>query len=53
MKTRKYTITEPTGRITSVMAESRTEAINKFLEQTGMPKEFFKKHCLIKVRREW
>ena len=44
----KYTISEPSGRITSVMAKSRTEAIDKFLSQTGMPKDFFKAHCLIK-----
>lgn len=48
---RIYTIIEDAGQITSVMAKSRTEAINKFLAETGMPREFFKKHCAIKAIR--
>jgi hypothetical protein len=45
---RIYTITEPSGRKTAIMAKSRTEAIGKFLAETGMPLDFFKKNCSIK-----
>ena len=45
---RIYTITEPSGRKTSIIAKSRTEAISKFIAQTGMPLDFFKKNCSIK-----
>lgn len=45
---RIYTITEPSGRKTAIMAKSRTEAINKFIAQTGVPLDFFKKNCSIK-----
>lgn len=48
---RIYTIIEDAGRIASVMAKSRTEAINKFLAETGMTREFFKKHCIVKAIR--
>ncbi len=48
---RIYTIIEDAGQITSVMAKSRAEAINKFLAETGMTREFFKKHCIVKAIR--
>lgn len=48
---RIYTIIEDAGRIVSVIARSRTEAISKFLAETGMPCEFFKKHCIVKAIR--
>lgn len=48
---RIHTIIEDAGQITSVMARSRTEAINKFLAETGMTREFFKKHCIVRTIR--
>ena len=48
---RNYTKIEDAGQITSDIARSRTEAINKFLAETGMPREFFKKHCTVKAIR--
>ena len=48
---RIYTISEPSGRKTSITAKSRTEAIGKFIAQTGMPLDFFKKNCSIKAIR--
>ena len=39
-----YKISTPTGEII-VVAESRHDAIETYLEQSGMSGEFFKKHC--------
>lgn len=47
-----YKIIEPSGRITFILAKTRTESIDKFLDQTGMPRDFFKKHCAIH-RASW
>lgn len=35
-------------RITSVIANTRKEAIELHCKQTGMPKDYFSKHCSIK-----
>jgi len=43
-----YKITLPNTQVV-VYAESRGEAIQKYLKQTGMPEEFFKKHGVCKI----
>lgn len=35
-------------RCVEIIAKSRKEAIEKFCEMTGMPLDFFHKHCSIK-----
>ena len=46
---RTFKIIEPSGRTAYILAKTRTDAINKFLAQTEMPRDFFKKHCLVKI----
>lgn len=43
-----YSITDPTGRKTTIVATQRQKAIETYLKETGMPEDFFKKHCTIK-----
>lgn len=43
----KYIITEP-ERKTFVDAKDRQTAARLFIERTGMPEWFFKKHCFIR-----
>ena len=43
-----YMIMDHTGRKTEIVANSRQKAIERYLESTGMPEDFFKKHCKIK-----
>jgi hypothetical protein len=37
-----------TGRKTEIVATQKQKAIERYLESTDMPEEFFKKHCKIK-----
>ena len=48
MNSYDYKIVEPSGRITYVHAETLKDATRIFLNETGMPQDFFKEHCLIK-----
>lgn len=44
-----YKISTPTGEII-VVAESQHDAVETYLEQSGMTGEFFKRHCTCKIR---
>ncbi len=44
----EWTITEPTGRKTTVIASSRRVAINKFVRDTGIPRRVVEDDCKIK-----
>lgn len=35
------------GRVVYINADSRTAAIEKYHSESGIPKDFIKKHCLI------
>ena len=43
-----YTITTPNAQLV-IEADSRGEAVKKYLEQSGMTEEFFRKHCMCKI----
>lgn len=43
----EWIITEPTGRKTAVIAQTRREAIESFSSQTGMPKRDVEDNCKI------
>ena len=42
-----YRLVFDTGLIDYVIAETRKAAIEKYHEQTGMPKDVIEKHCRI------
>jgi len=42
-----YIITDSTGRKTTIVETQRQKAIETYLKETGMPEDFFKKHCKI------
>lgn len=44
----EFTITDSTGRKTTIVEAQRQKAIETYLKNTGMPEDFFKKHCTIK-----
>ena len=43
----EWIITEPTGRKTAVIAQTRREAIERFSSQTGMPKSYVEDDCKV------
>ena len=43
-----YRISTPNGQLI-LSAESRRDAVRAFLKQSGMPEEFFAKHCSCKI----
>ena len=40
-------IEDSTGKKTTIIETQRQKAIEKYLESTGMPEDFFKQHCKI------
>jgi hypothetical protein len=47
MKKYVFLIIPPTGENKYITAESRKKAIEIYLQKTGMPLDFFQKHCKI------
>ncbi len=43
----EWIITEPTGRKTAVIAQTRREAIERFSSQTGMSKSYIEDDCKV------
>ena len=47
MKKYSFLIISPAGEKMSIEAVSRKQAIEIYLQKTGMPLDFFQKHCKI------
>lgn len=45
-----YEIRLDTGKTVYVQAKSRTGAIEKYIKETGVSREWLKNHCLVKNR---
>lgn len=45
--THEFKFVEDNGRITYLFARTRSDAIKRFCEDKGCPKDYVKKHCLI------
>ena len=48
MRRYKFKISTDAGVTTYICASCRTEAIEIYQEQTGVPIDYIKEHCLIK-----
>lgn len=42
-----YRITSPSSKPTLVIAKTRAEAIARYCQENGMPRQFFDDHCRI------
>lgn len=45
-----YEIRLDTGKIVYVQEKSRTKAIEKYIKETGVSREWLKNHCVVKNR---
>lgn len=43
-----FAITQPSGETVRIIARCRSDAIEQFLSQSGMPRDFFKRNCTVR-----